>query len=96
MTNLDRNSIIAGIERYALRQRALADKIARQTAELNQFPTADSDAERARRSELEARQLWDARIFVERERSLTYICEQPVLLEQRIFSLGREFMIYLD
>ena len=32
---------------------------------------------------------WDQRIFTERQQSLTYVCETPVILEQRLFALGR-------
>ena len=50
----------------------------------------------ARRQELEQQRLWDIRIYEDRERSLTYICEQPVLLEQRVFALAREIMGHLE
>lgn len=32
---------------------------------------------------------WDKRIFDERSRSLTYVCETPTLLEQRAFEIAR-------
>ena len=35
-------------------------------------------------------------IFEDRERSLAAVCEQPVLLEQRLFALAREIMTHLD
>jgi hypothetical protein len=38
---------------------------------------------------------WDARIFEERKRSLTYVCEVPVLLEKRIFEIGRRIQARL-
>jgi len=42
-----------------------------------------------------ARILPDTRIYDEREQSLTFVCEQPVLLEQRLFKIGREIMARL-
>ena len=45
---------------------------------------------------VEEKLLWDTRIFDEREQSLTYVCESPVLLEQRLFALAREIMAQLD
>ena len=33
--------------------------------------------------------LWQTRVFDERRQSLTYVCEVPVLIEQRMFALGR-------
>ena len=85
------------IARYSRRQAALAEKIERMTAELGGLDsTTEGEDLEAKREELRTQILWDTRIFVEREKSLVYICEQPVLLEQRIFSLGREIMNQLD
>ena len=39
--------------------------------------------------ELETRFSWDKRIFEERAQSLTYVCETPVLLEQRLYEIAR-------
>ena len=94
--NRERNEIISGIQRYTRRQTQMAARIQRQAAELNQFPADADEAQQARRLELEERQLWDTRIFEERERSLAYICEQPVILEQRLFALAREMMGQLE
>ena len=32
---------------------------------------------------------WDTRIFKQRAQSLNYVCETPVLLEQRAFAIAR-------
>lgn len=94
--NQDRASIIAGIERYAKRQRALAEKIERQTAELQAMPVDGSAAEQSQRADLQEVQDWDARIFQEREQSLIYVCDLPVQLERRAFALGRELSSHLE
>jgi hypothetical protein len=97
--NAERKSIMAGIGRYAHRQQALARKISAQAAELDKLSVpaqGDTDDQVGRRSELQEMQDWDQRIFRERERSLQYVCELPVLIEQRAFALGREFSSLLD
>jgi hypothetical protein len=95
--NADRSSIIAGIGRYARRQHTLAQRISAQSAELDKLPAqGGSNEEIDRREELLEIQTWDARIFRERERSLRYVCELPVLLDQRAFALGREVAAHLD
>ena len=38
---------------------------------------------------------WDRRIYRERDQSLTYVCEVPVLLEQRLFALARHIQSHL-
>lgn len=95
--NAERSSIIAGIARYAHRQQALARKISAQAAELDKLPPQDGTHEQVdRREELVEVQNWDQRIYRERERSLQYVCELPVLLDQRAFALGREIAALLD
>lgn len=89
--NRDRASIIAGIKRFAQRQRALAKRIREARATLKQAAgTAAAD------SDLTEQLTWDLRIFDEREKSLTYLCEQPVLLEQRAFALGRTIYFFVE
>jgi hypothetical protein len=90
--NGERASIIAGIGRYAKRQQALARKIEQQGAELDGLPVDGGEEIAARREELQDIQAWDIRIFAEREKALIYVCEQPVLLEQRAFALAREIL----
>ena len=92
IVNKDRASILSGIGRFTRKQRALAERIGDTSAKLKALP---ADAAR-QREELEQQRLWDTRIYEDREKSLAYICEQPVLLEQRIFALGREIMGHLE
>lgn len=95
--NAERSSVIAGIKRYARRQQTLAARIESTLAELDALPRQGGSAEEeARRAELSERNLWDTRVYEERERSLAYLCETPVLLEQRIFALGRTIQYLLD
>ena len=43
----------------------------------------------------EAQLDWSTRIFQDRQQSLTYVCETPVILEQRAFALGRAIAAHL-
>ncbi len=96
IVNGDRGSIIAGIERYAKSQKALAARIEQQTAELESLPADGTAAEQSQRADLQEILDWDSRILLERERSLTYVCELPVQIERRAFALGREIQSHLD
>jgi hypothetical protein len=89
--NRDRASIIAGIKRFSQRQQALAERIRETRAQLQQVSSSDTD-----NSELMELLNWDLRIFDEREKSLKYLCEQPVLLEQRAFALGRTIYFFVE
>ena len=93
--NQDRGSIMNGIGRFARRQKALAEKIEAQTAELDKLPVDGTPEQKARHDELDEMQTWDTRIFQERERSLKYVCELPVTLEQRAYAIGKEIAAHL-
>jgi hypothetical protein len=90
--NRDRSSIIGGIKEYARGQRALAEKINQKNERLIDFPK-DQVLER---ETLVAERDWDVRIYDDRARSLTYLCEQPVLLDQRAFALARAIAGHLE
>lgn len=83
-----RSDLIEGIQRYGRRQRALAEQIAAETRELEQA-RRDGTAPPERIADLEQAQSWDTRVFADRQRSLTLVCDQPVLLEQRAFALAQ-------
>jgi hypothetical protein len=90
--NSDRAVVISGIERFQQRQKARAAEIERQGAALRQLRerAASDDKARAELAAAEERYNWDVRVFTERQQSLPLACEVPVLLEQRLFALGRE------
>ncbi len=92
----ERSRLLSGIRRYARGQRRLASRIRQLTADLGAAPAAGTSQSAARRRQLRERQVWDTRIFEERERSLQALCEQPVLLEQRLFILARAIMAQMD
>ncbi len=88
----ERRRLIEGISRYAVKQRDLAAQIddlrvgieaARAAAGAEDFDALD------RIEEMEDKLRWDTRIYQERQKSLTYVCESPVILEQRAFAVGR-------
>lgn len=88
--NKERGQVIAGIARYAHDQEALADRVTAREDELARLQ-ADPDEQKDwdRIEELQDELAWDTRIFKERAQSLTYVCETPVLLEQRAFTIAR-------
>jgi hypothetical protein len=90
--NRDRSSIVQGIRKYARGQRALADRINARNEQLIGLAVdqvLERDALRAERD-------WDLRVYEDRRSSLGYLCEQPVLLEQRAFALARAIQGHLE
>ena len=90
--NSDRTIVMSGIERFQQRQKARAAEIERQGTAIRELKERAVNDEKAR-AELAAaedRYNWDVRVFSERQQSLPLACELPVLIEQRLFELGRE------
>lgn len=89
-----RNRVMAGITRFAHKQEALDDQIAGARQVYDQLLAAtpqDFDAIDKAEAEID----WSTRIFQDRQQSLTYVCETPVILEQRAFALGRTMVAHL-
>ena len=90
--NSDRTVVMSGIERFQQRQKARAAEIERQGTAIQELKERAVNDEKAH-AELAAaedRYNWDVRVFSERQQSLPLACEVPVLIEQRLFALGRE------
>jgi hypothetical protein len=88
--NAERGEIIAGIARYAHRQAGFSEQVEAmqlELADLESVPDDKKDWDRI--EEIQDTLAWETRIFKERAQSLTYVCETPVLLEQRAFAIAR-------
>ncbi|GJE42442.1 hypothetical protein [Methylobacterium soli] len=99
LLNAERDRVMSGIGRYARGQRIMAERIRDEADKISQSKDAPS-AEDAReipkdQSELETKFAWDRRIFQERSQSLTYVCEVPQLLEQRLGEIARKIQARL-
>jgi len=86
--NRERGKVLDGIRRFGKRQQMMAGRIESQAKKLEQMEDA-GDADEAQLEDLQTRQKWDIRVFEERERMMNHLCEQPVVLEQRFFEIGR-------
>lgn len=86
--NRDRKRIISGIGTYSKKQIALAEKIDATRVRMDELMAVsapDFDAV----DKLEEQLDWDERIYHDRARSLTYVCETPVLLEKRLYAIAK-------
>jgi hypothetical protein len=85
--NGQRDQVISGIERFSRKQKAMAEDIREKTQKMRQaqdMPNADQ----AQNDELANQLLWQTRIFEDRRKTTSYMCDVPVLLEKRLFNLG--------
>lgn len=83
-----RTRIISGIGDFSLSQIALAEKI--DAARLEMDTILDKEQPDFDQVDvLEERLDWDQLIYTDRQRSITYLCETPQILEKRLFSIAQ-------
>jgi hypothetical protein len=87
--NGERSELIEGIRRYTRNQRALAERITTESAALADLPASPDAPVPEGLVPIKRARDWDIRIFEDRQKSLKYLCDQPVILEQRAFELAR-------
>lgn len=86
--NAERSQVISGIGRYARKQIEIAALLRKEAADVDAFaakPDADPNQVTMRTDRLIA----ETRIFEERVQSLTFVCEVPTLIEQRLYALAK-------
>jgi hypothetical protein len=86
--NAERGHVISGIARYAQNQLVMAARLRAEGSKLGELrakPDADAN-EIITRTEQMAMEI---RIFEERVQSLTYVCEVPTFIEQRLYALAK-------
>ncbi|MDP4026208.1 hypothetical protein Q8W71_26635 [Methylobacterium sp. NEAU 140] len=97
--NGERDKVMSGIARYAQGQRRMAERIREEADKISQTKDAPSATDASElpkdQSDQESRFAWDRRIFQERSQSLTYVCEVPQLLEQRLGEIARKIQARL-
>jgi hypothetical protein len=86
--NTRRSRIISGIGDFSLSQITLAAQIDSTRVEL-EAQTDKDDPDFDRIDLLEEQLDWDQIIFSDRQRSIQYLCETPVIIEQRLFEIAR-------
>ncbi len=85
--NAQRFQVMNGIERAYRKQKDFAKKIRAGAEKMRGLQDANADAKEIQR--LATQLQWETRIFDERRKTLTYACEVPVKIDQRIFALAR-------
>jgi hypothetical protein len=83
-----RTRIMDGIADFSLGQIALAGQIDSRRLELDRLTdAAEPDFDEIDR--LEEQLDWDEVIFTDRQKSITYLCETPQLIEKRLYAIAQ-------
>jgi hypothetical protein len=85
--NAQRDEVMNGIERFSRKQKAAADDIREEARKLREMQDKSS-GDQAQTEDLASRLAWQTRIFEDRRKSTSYVCDVPVLIEKRLFDLG--------
>jgi hypothetical protein len=86
--NAQRSSVLGGLERVTRKQREAADKIRADTIALQALQGA-TPPDQSKVDELSNQLIWETRIFEDRRRVVSFVCEVPTAIDQRLFALGR-------
>ena len=86
--NDERSTVIAGLDRFGARQKELASEL-RDNNERLRVMQADPAAKASDVEQMAQRVTWEARVFQDRRQALSYACDVPGKIEQRLFALAR-------
>jgi hypothetical protein len=93
--NAQRDEVMNGIERFSRKQKAMAEQIRDETQKMRELQDRPN-ADQAQSDELANRLSWQTRIFEDRRKSTSYVCDVPVLIEKRLFDLGSAIQSVLN
>lgn len=94
--NGERDQVVTGIKRFATRQQELRDKISGELAAMRADQGSTSTPDNPDTDKLGEQIAWDTRVFDERRHTITYVCEVPAVIEQRLFGIARAIQQKLD
>ncbi|HEY5205487.1 MAG TPA: hypothetical protein VIJ63_12920 [Roseiarcus sp.] len=84
-----RSQIIEGLDRTGRKQKALADRIRAENEAVQDSSDQTQAGQAAPAVKGQEQMLWDLRVFDDRRQTVTYACEAPTLIEQRIGEIAR-------
>jgi hypothetical protein len=84
-----RSLIINGLDRIGRKQKALADRIRAENEDVQKSSDQNPASQAPAGGDSQERLLWDLRVFDDRRQTVTYVCEAPTLIEQRIGEIAR-------
>jgi hypothetical protein len=93
--NAQRDEVMNGIERFSRKQKVAADDIREQAQKLREMQDK-STVDQAQTEDLASRLAWQTRIFEDRRKATSYVCDVPVLIEKRLFDLGKAIQDVLN
>jgi hypothetical protein len=91
----ERSSVIDGLDRFGARQKELAAVLREDTEKLRKMQL-DPAADAGELNQMEERVTWEGRVFQDRRQALSYACDVPAKIEQRLFGISRAIQAALE
>jgi hypothetical protein len=93
--NRERETVMSGLDRFGARQKVLAANLRQEGENLRAAQTA-TPPDNAKVAELTQHVLWDQQFFETRRQSLSFACDVPTTIEQRLYGLAKAIQDNLD
>jgi hypothetical protein len=84
----ERESVMSGLDRFGGRQKELATQVREDNEKLRAMQ-AGAAPDTPAIQQMTQKVTWEAEVFQDRRQALTYACDVPGKIEQRLFSLAR-------
>jgi hypothetical protein len=91
----ERGSVLTGLDRFGRRQKVLAAEIRADNEKLR-ASQADTKADPNTVQQMTQQVTWEVEVFQDRRQALTYACEVPGKIEQRLFTLAHQIQAELN
>ena len=85
----ERSSVMAGLDRFGERQKQLAVEIRADNEKLHALQT-DAGADPKAVQQMVQKVTWAATVFQDRRQALSYACDVPSKIEQRLFAFAQQ------
>jgi hypothetical protein len=93
--NEERDSVMAGLDRFGGRQKELAAQVREDNEKLRAMQ-ADPAPDARAIQQMTQQVTWEAEVFQDRRQALSYACDVPGKIEQRLFALAKQIQHELE
>jgi len=90
-----RDEVMNGIERFSRKEKEAAADIREETQKMRDLQDKPNP-DQAAMDQLASQLAWQTRIFEDRRKSTSYVCDVPVLIEKRLFDLAAAIQASLN
>lgn len=91
----ERDSVMTGLDRFGARQKQLAADIRADNEKLRSLQN-DGTSDPKSVQQMTQQVTWEAEVFQDRRQALSYSCDVPGKIEQRLFAIARQIQQEMD